>query len=1387
MKKRNMKFMALLLTLTMVFTSNVVAFGENINVDVEAVEDDAPEVVGLDEHGEIGGQYQTGFNKGVTDRGVDEGNNNTDEYDAVQDTFKKTDGTAPSLAYQAGYNDGYSGNVYREDFTNALNGFNHAYGNAVVWDDASNKTIKEDQHGEYLGEADFGKAHVAAYKAGFDSGEETGKKQRLLDAWNDGYSDGIGDYKDYAKNDSYFTTDDFKNNIETPNKDNEGYTDEYKKGYVKAFDHAAKINGYQDGRFAALTDKVGDNRKSFDSVKSWKDKAVADVEKYETDTPAAGFTARWKTYWNQWEKDDKGNAKNPGTDIVGETYIANYQKGYDAGYDSSTILDTAKKTEQKNIYNQGFTDGWYIGTQVAPNNDTSKYDDDKNKVGGTYYEKVNNDEPAGLKDNPYLQDYKDGYEAGYAAAFKSANNTTVGYTEGYDAGYISGAYDAARDWYTRNPYNGYYEPADPKSAYSLLTDSTQYGKGYRTGYMDGYESTVNSEKTYRENGSVYDYTAKDFDEWRISSDPLTWNTTQILVGESDIQRDQTNLINENYFFDTYQFYDEWEKGNDPTPDFRNRFGEGSGAGSHAGLVLATSPFQYYFDLAGNDHLIDKKTVSYNITEVIDDVYLASNDYGINRGSVGMYNYAALQVSGNKPKKGVSSNGTPYVIIRYRLAGAETDENYTVWRYAYDANGNETPVTDHITDYYIGDDGKNEPVVPYDTRKIVGKKPVKKTKNQFMDNDKKNRYIIDAEALLITWEPGKPAVLVGPIDVDAKAKNNVNATVSHNYLNFKGETEIAAYRMTNDLHPEYTNPDPVELKQTDKGVDPINGPGAAYYSRYYKVSTENEKIENEWKDVMGRITFAPAENVPKLTPAGKGATDINASSAFVKANKNPSFTLKAKKLSPAMKPYSKGIKKALKGFTANFEISRMKMASDYNSNIDTVLGNVPYNAYLGGEFTYPDEDVMKLLTPPKPVRRRDFSMDAAGTEKFKAAAREYDKLWQEYTDYTNSVDAGDGKFQETARAAFKEAAEAYKAEYDSVVAKYSSHLDYFKKYIEETWAVDDANNDLTFDKGPQNDVTFPYTVTKLDRTNAAGEQVPVGNTAAYKKAVPEDANCDGIITAIEHYEYEHYGVDDPRFDGVVQPGDNITGYSEGLTKFFDTIDWENVDVNVVWDDPTNPQSGVERIDFTYYYYDENGDQNNEVISDFAEWGDWDMDYSDLYGSFEFENGFTVYYDFLEDRDTDIEIVENNKDIKVLWPGEENVFSYNGELDSLDIDFLDPKVKGGKKGQTLTIKPVLHMGLFSGRDKLGLLEPPLKVEKKLKTSTVKANKDGTFKDPKPGKADLLIKNYMAEIEPFIVVTGVNNYEGQIAIRQRQNGDVGFGYFKNDDFYYIFSDEK
>ncbi len=1432
MKTRNLKFMALLLSVTMVFTSNVFAFGANEQVDVEAVEDEAPEVVGIfpSTVGDIG-DYTLGYDEGVAVRGTDEPTGKKDEYDKWIKSFeknKKPDDNDASIAFQAGFHDGYSGRIFDEHFDNAKQGFDDAFGFATAWDDENLEKTKTEKTSEYNDETTYGKEHIESYRIGYNSGETVGKEKRLLDAYQDGFNIGINDYTDYAKNDSYMTTDDYKTNVETPKKDRTGYLDEWKKGYIAGYDLWAGKEGYRAGFAAGRNDKRGDAKKSYDSVDKWNGKPVADVEKYETETPAPGFTAHWKTYWGQWKsKDDKGvEAETHGLDIVGAAYITRYKEGYKAGYETP-VLSNILRDRKKDRYNEGFGDGYGVGVAAADNNDESKYTDDTTKAGGTYYDKVNNtedDTPPGYKEDPYLQDYKDGYDAGYAAAFKSNNNTTVAYNKGYNEGYLSGGSDAANDVYSNNPYAGYYEPGDPKSAWSILTDATQYGKGYRTGYMDGYDTGTNFKYNDLSDGMNFDYSLKDFDEWRISSDPLTWNTTQLLVAEDHVQQDAAG-VNDNYFFDTYGFWKHYiDNGQwgETQIDFRNREGEGSGGANRSGQFLATSPFQYYFDLYGNDHLIDKKTVSYNITEVFDDVYVANNSYGLNNGSVGMYNYAALQVSGNKPKKGVSDNGTPYVIIRYRLAGAETDENYTVWRYAYDANGNESAIIkDHIDDYYIGDDGRNEPVIPYDSRKIVGKKLVKKTNDQYMDNDKKNRYIIDAEALLITWEPGKPAVLVGPIDVDAKAKNNINATVSHNYLTFNGETEIAAYNMPNNLHGY--DPDPVELKQTDKGLDPRDIAGGAalpqfYFSRYYKVAEENKTGENGMKEVMGRITFAPATNVPKLIAPEKGKTldaatrdaYLNASSAFIKKKPAaPSFTLKAKKLSPAMKPYAKGIKKALKSFTANFEISRMKMASDYNSDINTVKAGggvpaAPYNNVIDG-FGVGDEDAMKLLTMPVAPSRSDFSKyskDEAGTAKFKEDCQKYEAELQKYMDYATEVDAGNNaQFEKAARDSFKKAAEEYKKYYDEVVKKYGSHLNYFTKYVEEDWAMDDANDDIvSFENGAvRNDQAFPYTVTKPDRT-VVGEVIPVGDTARYRQAVPEDVNCDGIITAIEHYEYITYGdVNDPRFDGVLRNGENIRGYEEGIALYYDTIDWNDVDVDVNWNN-VNIADGVDYIDFTYYYYDADGVRHVSKITEVAQQDDDDS----LYGWFGFP--LEVYYDFLDDRETDIDIVETHDNIKVLWPGEENIWSYNYALDSVDLDFSDPKVKGGKKSQTLNIKPVLHLDVFNGwltppssvevEDGLGNAiqvpipgtpKDPQKVDKKLKFQAYAVKDGAAVKYPKLGKSDLWIENRMAESEPFIVAKGVNNYEGQIAIRQRQNGSVGFGYFKNDDFYYVYNDEQ
>ena len=470
-----------------------------------------------------------------------------------------------------------------------------------------------------------------------------------------------------------------------------------------------------------------------------------------------------------------------------------------------------------------------------------------------------------------------------------------------------------------------------------------------------------------------------------------------------------------------------------------------------------------------------------------------------------------------------------------------------------------------------------------------------------------------------------------------------------------------------------------------------------------------------------------------------------------------------------------------------------MASDYVDNIDTVQGKNPYNPYRSNEFSYTDTEVVKLVKAPVAPKRSDFESDEKG---FKDAVQNYVEEKRVFDEYKNS-DA----FKAEARKGFQKAIEAYRAYYEEMKTKYGDKLDYFKKWIEEEWVTVDGDDDGTPDNlaaWPYGGMPapFPYTVTKEDRGI-----VPVGNTAAYKTVIPEDANCNGIITASEFYEHETYGPDDPRFDGVIQPGDNVVWTDEDLLK--GTIDWEDVTVTPNY----GGDGSLQNIEFHYTSYDSYGNANAGEVrlypDDKEETGEYFT--VDALGDRD-SLIISVFYDFLEDRDTDIEIVEDNQYIMVLWPGAERLETFNGAFDDADIDFLDPKVKGGKKGQTLNIKPVLHLSAFAGWDVLpttstvddpiiglfdvpipGVAKAPLKVEKKLKTSVVKADKSGVFKDPKPGKADLLIKNYMAEIEPFIVVTGVNNYEGQIAIRQRQNGDIGYGYFKNDDFYYIYNDEE
>ncbi len=1422
MKKRKFRFLALLLSGAMVLTMNAPAFAEpagslsadtveetgaeisvldyteetQAEISANDTEETQAETSGEDEPGIVNlvpaataDDYDTGFVDGTTDAATDKPNNNQEKYKDKHNAYKDTTQNF-TLAYKAGYEDGYAGYGHGQYYTALKAGFDRGYALAAAGSKDAVKDEKADDTSIWNSTAN-GNEYRDNYRAGFTSGETVGKSERYKNAYNEGYdsiagtlpgqgllSNHIEIYTDY---DAFLKSDDFKVTFVTAAYNNyeEAYLTEWKKGYTDAYKLKAKTEGYEDGRFDGRTD--GRLCKPSDSKVNTK----AKLDDYLANDPQAAAAAAagidYRTHWKKYNKqytDDKGDytkdaAKAIAGETVGKTYLENYQKGYDDSYSFAT--EDAKTTDGKAAFNQGFAAGYAIGQIDGINNNQNLYNKrDTDEDASGYHAYVTNQNNTSEE----ISQYKAGFDAGYKAA-----STTQTYDTGYATGFASGKRDAEHDQYSNDFYAGFYEieKNDPNSAYNVLDKNTQYGAGYRKGYEDGYETGLSNAKYDDAADKAYDYKSAEMDAWRVSTDPANWDKSQMFIVQDRPARvdsdgdGQLDDVNQDLYFNTRDYKAGYTAGAAPVMNFTDH----NGNPAVPGTLVATSPFQYYFDLSETDHLIDKRTVSPPNVHVNDwNVYV--NGYGINNGSVGQYVYAAYTASMNnaKPKKlpdGTEDTGITYILVRYRLMGSETDENYKVKRYTYTANGKEIAAIENINNYYNG----TEPVVGYDSRRINGKKPVKKDYGHpFADNDKASRYIIDAEAVVVSWTEGQPARLLGKLDLDAKAKDNVNATVPHTYLDYQGDTALQAVQKP--LQPAaFPRPVAYEIIETDKPVGGKISPAmaGAFFSKYYKVSEENKDLGNSEKGVMGRVAFAAPASAPLLTKE---------ENSYIKKN-TPTFILKAKKIDPALKPYAKEIKKALKDASFNFEISRMKIASDYVTDMDTLVngkwnGNYGYGAYHSTvqEFPIVDNDVFKLLIAkfmPAPKKSEWGS-------KYSDNVQEYLSKKEVYENYINSEE-----FKKAARDGFKKAREAYKAQYAALKTTYGSNLDYLTKWIEgdvNGWAA--ANNAIAGINGG-NPVTFPYTVTKDDRTDpATGNVVPpkyVKNgkemkNEEYRVLIPDDANCDGVITAIEHYEHIELvpswakGVDDPRFDGVLQAGDNITGFDDDLANGY--IDYDDVDVAVTTDFTKEVQS----VDFTYYSFDGSNVRTTKWIHIMpAEDGTYQYFVpGPAGGPAHVIPSFNIYINFLEERNTDIRIVEENDPDPVLWPGAERMTTMNGANDDVVLSFIDPVVKAKKGVQTLNVKPVMNATIFGGLGVDGA-SPSIESEKKLKTVILK---EGAT--PKPGKADIQIEQKMAESEPFIVATGVNNYEGSIAMRQRHNGEIGYGYFKNDDFYYIFN---
>ncbi len=1484
MKKRNLKFMALLLSITMVFTTNAAAFAANPSVNVEAAESEAPEVLGLIDSSEYtdyddgytdgttdsgdpslyiskqdlyddgmisdaywegynngfngdpydnqyvapDGAYGLGFTAGLGDHGTDVTAGNTAAYDAqIKDFSDNPD--KYTVEWKAGYYDGYAGEGHDEYFTAYRVGFEAGINAAT--DYANKDAVKNAKDGAVYKEYSKTATIASLYRDAFDAAVATVTEEKIkADAYDDGYGAiGVDDVKDYATLDKYLASAAYTA-IKTAYANYvDGYFASYENGVKAAFENLAKTEGYKAGRGVF---QGANSLGKYTKVSEFETEAAAQDyadKKIAAAAARAAYMACWKTYNNGWEKDADGNAKNPGTDIVGATYIENYQEGYNAGY--TTAQKKAERNTNKQAYCDGFSRGYEVGTVDGQNNNDKADKEDKEKdinskvAGTTYFKYTETDKQSDTKPEGNTPDQIAQFIAGYNLGYEAAT-TTKAYDDGYNTGYDSGFNDATNDQYVDDfGYYGYWEHDYPNSPYNILKDSdAQWAKGYVAGYDEGYNAVISGEKTTDELAKDFDYSSSDMDPWRASTDPLKWETSQLLVNENNPGK--TGNYYNNLFFDTREF--DWNEG----IQFKNK----DGGGAVAGRIVATSPFQYYFDLNSTDHLVDKKTVNSGLA--LNDYNVYEGETGINNGSIGQYVYAAFSASSNKPKKAKKGEteitGTPYVIVRYRLAGSETDENYKVRRYAFDSNGKQSVVVDHINNYYQGTDKAgnvvNEPVVPYDSRKIAG---VKENKDgSKANNDKANRYIIDAEALLISWTEGQPATLIGEVPLKITAKDNVNATVPHDYINFLGDTAVLQEDMTNPH--EYSDDAPVILKQTDKPVPGVGNVAANVYyrafSKYYAAETANKTGDNEMKGESGVITFKGAESAPKLTAPAKDTTEFTNSNVYVnKKGTPPTVTLKAGKLDPKVKAYSKDIKLALKNASFTFEISRMKISSDYVSNIDTMLrhpnGAAPINAKPGlhdYNFGYEDTVLSAKLAPLYPVAPK--RSECSSLEDYQKKVQDYKVNLEKWNDYVGSEE-----FQALGRAEFEKAVKAYRDEYNAVVTKYGSKLDYMQQWIEKTWIATAGTPVVEFSAArpitapPVAAASLPYTVTKQDRTDRNTDSiVPLGKNEKYRKLVPEDADCDGIITAVEHYEYTVQlpnwpdGVDDARFNGKLEAGDNIRNYNsqliEGDIVFDEVAVGAPALVSPAGDMYDDFESAVaaEGIAFTYSFYPANGGARDDGNAEISIKTDNNGKYIYHDGSAGAPAGpafwFKLVLNFFDDQETDIGIVEGH-DPCILWPGAEEVDNINEATDIIDIDFVDPVIKPGKKSKTasgnsatMAVKAVLHTDIFdswavepqqivtpAGPIDIDGTANVTKIEKKLKVFAPKPDKTGAIVIKKLPKADIQMESKMAESEPFVLVTGINNYEGQIAIRQRKNGELGYGYFKNDDFYYLFNDEE
>ena len=183
-----------------------------------------------------------------------------------------------------------------------------------------------------------------------------------------------------------------------------------------------------------------------------------------------------------------------------------------------------------------------------------------------------------------------------------------------------------------------------------------------------------------------------------------------------------------------------------------------------------------------------------------------------------------------------------------------------------------------------------------------------------------------------------------------------------------------------------------------------------------------------------------------------------------------------------------------------------------------------------------------------------------------------------------------------------------------------------------------------------------------------------------------------------------------------------------------------------------------------YHDFNGklDPGENVIPDSAAWNAEYDELPEMEGvSWLSGDGYnavtTVYLDYCPDGFYGNEGGSDEPDVEL----NEELFTYNEDV---KLSLGKTKIKTDKNGKRLLIKPCFLFYSFNEFD-----DEMVKVKrKKIKIS---------------GKqADFKISDKEAAGQPILVLQGINNFEGTIALRKRENGETGFGYYFDDNNNFI-----